>query len=299
MANGEFHMAIPPTIPPLQAQHASTTVSLSAEQLACQLVSWFLSDRSYAIALSGGVDSAVVAQAAALASVPAIAITARSPSVAQRELNDAQLVIAQTGLEHVIIDTREVQDHNYQRNDARRCYFCKSQLFSAIQQRFPLHTIVTGTNLDDLSDYRPGLQAASESSVRSPLAELSITKQQVRVLAEHWQLPLADKPASPCLASRIAHGVPVTAERLAMVENAEEFLRKQGLIEFRVRLHAEDLARIEVSQDALLQLASPETRQQLTQELHALGFRYITLDLDGFRSGSLNPLFQIQSPRDL
>ncbi len=154
---------------------------------------------------------------------------------------------------------------------------------------------MTGTNADDLSDYRPGLVAAEEASVRAPLAELGFGKPQVRRLAEFWQLHLADKPASPCLASRIAHGIQVTPARLHRIEQAEEFLRAEGLIEFRVRLQADDLARIEVSEDALVQLIVPETRRRLTAALHGFGFRYVTLDLDGFRSGSLNPVFHIQA----
>jgi pyridinium-3,5-biscarboxylic acid mononucleotide sulfurtransferase len=267
-------------------------------ELAQRLVEWFDCDSQYTVALSGGVDSAVVAQAAALSSSKVVAATAESASVAQRELSDANVVVSSTSLPHFVIHTEEIQDSNYRRNDARRCYYCKSQLFSRLRERFPDSVIVTGTNADDLSDYRPGLQAAAEAQVRAPLAELGMGKQEVRRLARHWNLHLADKPASPCLASRIAHGVEVTPERLAMVEQAEELLRTiDGLEEFRVRLHEGELARLEVPLEFLAQLLVRETRERLSTELHRIGFRFVSIDLDGFRSGSLNPtLITLQAP---
>ncbi len=267
----------------------------SVNAIARRLIEWFEPQRHYAIALSGGVDSAVVAQAAAFSSSHVVAVTGRSASVAARELSDAQLVIEHVALQHQVIDTEELRSDDYRRNDERRCYFCKQQLFATMQAAFPNSTIVTGTNADDLSDYRPGLKAASEARVRAPLAELGIAKNQVRELAALWQVPIADKPASPCLASRIAHGVPVTDERLRRIEQAEELLRELGLVELRVRLHEGELARIEVGVADLVQLVDPAVRLRLTARLREIGFCFVTLDLEGFRSGSMNPaLFQLR-----
>ncbi|QDV26876.1 ATP-dependent sacrificial sulfur transferase LarE [Aureliella helgolandensis] len=263
--------------------------------LSQELIAWFKPALSYVVALSGGVDSAVVAKAAKLSGVSASAATARSPSVSAVELSDVRRLVDQLQIPHEFIDTREVLDANYRVNDARRCYYCKSTLFSAVRSRFSDAIILTGTNWDDLGDYRPGLTAAQEASVQSPLVDLQIGKQQVRQLAEFWQLHVAEKPASPCLASRIAHGVPVTETRLAMVEQAEGFLRGLGLTEFRVRLHADEVARLEVAPSAISWLASPEISQQITAALKSMGFRFVTLDLEGFRSGSLNPVFQIDN----
>lgn len=282
-----------PTLPPSSSHGTGLQHPPEVAHCAEQLVAWFGLDRQYAVAFSGGVDSAVVAQAALLSGARVLAVTARSPSVAGQERMDVERVLQAVPLPHYWLDTTETQSAEYQRNDQRRCYYCKTHLFAAIGQRFPDAQIVTGTNADDLSDYRPGLVAAAESHVRAPLAELGIGKALVRQLAHYWQLPIADKPASPCLASRIAHGVSVTEQRLRMIERAEAFLRDWGLREFRVRLHAEELARIEVPLEWLVLLTDAEHRGQLTEHFRALGFRFVTLDLQGFRSGSLNPLIQI------
>jgi uncharacterized protein len=154
--------------------------------------------------------------------------------------------------------------------------------------------IVNGANVDDLGDYRPGMMAATEHRVFSPLAECGITKAEVRQLAAAWGLPVWDKPATPCLSSRIAYGEAVTPDRLAMIDGAERFLRSHGLINVRVRYHRGDLARIEVAPDELARLADGEVRRDLVAELRRLGFKFVTLDLEGFRSGSLNQLVQIE-----
>jgi uncharacterized protein len=266
--------------------------------LAERLLNWFatpeMAARPIAVALSGGVDSAVVAKAAALGHKHVIAVTARSASVSKIDGHDAHQMALSIGIEQHWVAPNELADSAYQQNDARRCYFCKTRLYAAIAQRFPGHAIVSGTNFDDLGDYRPGLQAADEACVRAPLAELQIGKGSVRALAEFWQLEVADKPASPCLASRIAHGVPVTVERLQRIEQAEQVLRELGWREFRVRLHEQDLARIEIPWDTLEQCLQSQVYAQIVQEFKRLGFRFVTLDLEGFRSGSLNPLPLVQ-----
>ena len=271
------------------------TSSSIADQ-AAQLVAWFrASAESYVVALSGGVDSAVVAKAASQATeMQVILATGESPSLARQELRDATELAARIELPHVTIETGETSDPDYQLNDARRCYHCKTHLFEALKRQYPGATIVTGTNADDLHDYRPGLEAAAEHHVRAPLAELGFGKSIVRGLAQFWSLSIAEKPASPCLASRIAYGVEVTSERLAKIEQAEQWLREHGLIEFRVRLHAGELARIEVAVEAIVRIATDPLRSELLAHFKALGFRFVTLDIAGFASGSLNQLIQIK-----
>lgn len=263
-------------------------------QISDQLIAWFQSESSYVVAFSGGVDSAVVASAANRSDATVVLATARGPSVSQRDLNDAKSLAALLTLEHHWIETGEINDSNYQANGFRRCYFCKSHLFAALQRQFPQSIIVSGTNSDDLDDYRPGLQAAQEYRVRAPLAELGINKRALRQLAAHWNLPVFDKPASPCLASRIAYGVEVTPERLAMIERAENFVKDRLAVnDCRVRLHESNLARIELPDNALPLLLDSVQREELFSGLRELGFRFITLDLAGLRSGSLNEVIQI------
>lgn len=244
----------------------------------------------FAVALSGGVDSAVVLQAAKLSRRTVVAVTAHSASVADVERADASAIARLVDVEHRILSTDELSDASYARNDAQRCFYCKNHLFERIRDVYPTSVIVTGTNADDLGDYRPGLRAAASHQVFSPLADLGFGKQDVRQLAVHWNLPIHDKPASPCLSSRLAYGVPVTPERLARVEQAERWLRAQGLVEFRVRLHEGELARIEVPIEELPKLAESGFRDLVNNRFMQLGFRFVTLDLGGFQSGSLNRL---------
>jgi pyridinium-3,5-biscarboxylic acid mononucleotide sulfurtransferase len=247
---------------------------------------------SCAVAFSGGVDSAVVAKAAQLAlGDRAVAVTAVSPSLAEGELDDARQLATLIGIRHEIIQTEEFADANYTANPTNRCYFCKTELYSQLEQLVPrleVAVIANGANLDDAGDWRPGMKAAGEHQVRSPLLECGFTKADVRELAAQWKLPAWDKPASPCLSSRVAYGEQVTPERLQMIDKAEQLLRSLGLRTVRVRYHRGDLARLEVPLDAISQIAAPETRERLTDELKRLGFKYVTLDLEGFRSGSQN-----------
>src|SRR5438128_4712851 len=253
--------------------------------------------RRVAVAFSGGIDSTVVAQAAHLAlGDAAIAVTADSPSVARAELDDARRLAAHIGIRHRIVRTDEFQNPDYLRNDGARCYFCKSELYTQIEAILPElgnPVVCSGANRDDMGDYRPGLTAAAEHKVRHPLQEAGMGKADVRALARHWGLPTWDKPAAPCLSSRLAPGVTVTTERTARVEAAERYLRDLGLRECRVRLHEGELARIEVPIAELSRLADPNVRSALVARLRELGFRFVTLDLEGFRSGSLNSLVQL------
>jgi uncharacterized protein len=256
---------------------------------------------SVAVAFSGGVDSTVVAKAAQLAlREGAVAVTADSPSVARHELEEAKSLAREIGIRHLIIRTDEFADADYVRNDGSRCYHCKSELYERIQDLVPelgVAFICSGANLDDQGDYRPGLKAAAEHRVRHPLQEAGCTKADVRAIACSWGLPVWDKPASPCLSSRLAPGVEVTTQRTARVEAAEGLLRQLGFRECRVRLHEGELARIEVPVRELATLLEPEVRERLTTKLRELGFRFVTLDLEGFRSGSLNALVSLDQKR--
>jgi uncharacterized protein len=173
-------------------------------------------------------------------------------------------------------------------NNPDRCYHCKTELYSQLgrlKQRLDVEVVVNGANADDLGDYRPGMRAATEHAVLSPLSECGLTKQEVRLLAASWDLPVAEKPATPCLSSRVAYGLQVTPERLSRIDRAEEFLRSLGLHELRVRLHADDLARIEVPVAEISKLSEPEVRRSIVEYFEQLGFKFVTLDLAGFRSG--------------
>jgi uncharacterized protein len=254
--------------------------------------------RSVAVAFSGGIDSTVVAQAAFLAlGDHATAVTADSPSVPRAEIAEAIQLARRIGIRHRLIPTAEFANPDYVKNDGTRCYFCKDELYQQIDGLLPMlecEVICSGANLDDLGDYRPGLIAAAEHKVRHPLQEAGFTKANVRELALFWNLPTWDKPASPCLSSRLAPGVEVTPERTARVEAAEAYLKKLGYREIRVRLHEGELARIEVPIEGLARLADPRLCDDLVKYLKSLGFRYVTLDLQGFRSGSLNELIPLK-----
>jgi uncharacterized protein len=253
---------------------------------------------SCAVAFSGGVDSAVVAKAAHLAlGERAVAVTGTSASLASGELDLAEQVAERIGIRHVVIATDELSRPGYTANAPDRCYHCKTELYTELAALLPtlgVRSIVNGANADDAGDYRPGMQAAAEHRIHSPLADCSITKADVRQLAATWDLPVWDKPATPCLSSRIAYGEEVTPERLRRIDAAELFLRGKGLPNLRVRYHKGDLARIEVPLAELPRLCEPGLRDELTAAFRRLGFKFITLDLEGFRSGSLNQLVQIR-----
>ncbi len=252
------------------------------------------------VAFSAGVDSTVVAKAAQLAcGGRAFAVTAVSPSLASGEKDEAEKLARLIGIPHRIIETEEFDNGDYLKNASDRCYYCKTELYTQLESlltQLDVDVIVNGANLDDQSDYRPGMEAAKKHTVRSPLIEAGMNKSDVRELAQHWNLPVWDKPASPCLSSRIAYGVAVTPERVRRVDQAEEFLRSEmGLRECRVRHEANDLARIEVPVHEIRRLTDRDVCQLISIHLHSLGFKYVTLDLDGFRSGSMNAVLVSES----
>jgi uncharacterized protein len=240
------------------------------------------------VAYSGGVDSALLtAFAHETLGERALAVTAVSPSLARRELEAAGELAAARGWNHRVVGTHEIGREEYARNDQDRCYWCKTELFEVLR---PVASelraeILVGTNTDDLGGHRPGLRAADENGVLAPLVQADLAKSDVRALSAELRLPTADKPASPCLASRFAYGVRVTPQGLRRVDEAEEFVRSLGFEVFRVRDHG-DLARLEVPSEEIERAA--ELASEIASGLRSLGYRYVSLDLQGFRSGSLN-----------
>ncbi len=243
------------------------------------------------VAYSGGVDSTLLAAVAAeeLGDL-SLCVTGISPSVSSHQREISTGTAARLGLRVRVIDTHETANADYAANRGDRCFYCKDELYSLLRaeaESFGTSNIVDGTNADDLSDHRPGRAAAERHGVRSPLADLGFTKAEIRQLSRAMGLPTWEMPSSPCLSSRIAVGVPVTIERLGRVERAEAFLRGLGFREFRVRLHT-DLARIEVARDEMDRFLDRQLIDSVEKEFRKIGFKFVTLDLQGFRSGSLN-----------
>jgi uncharacterized protein len=279
-----------------------TEHKMNPELNAARLDDYFKSQQRAIVAYSGGVDSALLAYAAHRALKDGmVAVLADSPSLARREYRAAINFAQLHGIPLQIIRTGEMQNPKYQANQADRCYHCKKALFEKIEDlRRQLQgasnvapwPVSYGVNLDDLGDYRPGIQAAREASIQAPYVDLGFTKQTIREVCAYYNLAIADKPAMPCMASRIAYGQAVTQEKLSQVEQAEDFLYELGLRILRVRHHGET-ARIEVpEQDFDTLLAN---RKEIIAKFHTLGFVYVALDMDGFKSGSLNAVLRKDS----
>jgi uncharacterized protein len=243
------------------------------------------------IAYSGGVDSTYLAyKAHQVLGSRALAVTAESASVPSHQRRMALQVTAQFGFRHEIIHTEEVSREEYRNNPPNRCYFCKDELYStlaAIARERGFATVVDGLNADDLGDFRPGRKAAAEQGVRSPLVEAGLTKAEIRELSRRAGLPTADQPASACLSSRFPYGTPITEEKLRIVDQGEEALRQIGFREFRVR-HHEEMVRLEFGPADLPRALNLEMARHLTSIFKGLGYKYVTLDLEGYRTGSLN-----------
>lgn len=254
---------------------------------------------SCAVAFSGGLDSTLLAKAAQLAlGVKAVAVTGASASLAVGELDECKAVARRIGIRHEIIRTGELDLPEYRANLPDRCYHCKNELFAQVEKvaaRLGVEVLLDGSNRDDRGEHRPGMAAARDRRVKSPLAECGFSKAEIRTLAEYWELPTWNKPATPCLSSRIAYGEQVTPERLAMIDAAERFLRERGFQPLRVRYHRGDVARIEVAASELARFVEESFRGELVARFKSLGFKFIALDLEGFRSGSLNAMLPAES----
>jgi uncharacterized protein len=244
---------------------------------------------SVAVAYSGGVDSTLLLKVAHdCLGDRAIALTAISASLPAEERDEAEAIIRQIGARYVPIDTQETSDPRYLANTANRCFFCKSQVYDKLvvyARDKGYRTVIDGTNADDVGDHRPGRQAAQERGVRSPLQEVGLTKDEIRTLARELGLPNWDKPAAACLSSRIPYGTTITLQMLSQVERAELVLKQLGLEQMRVR-HHDQIARIEVPPEKFEQVLTH--RDEIVNKFKAVGYSYVTLDLTGFRSGSMN-----------
>ncbi len=249
------------------------------------------------VAFSGGTDSAYLAWAAHRALGPnAIAMTADSASLPESHKRDAEAFVRRFGIAHEYIETREFENPDYVRNDANRCFHCKDELFTRLaeagEERGIGH-IVYGVNVDDLGDYRPGQNAARQHKVAAPLVDAGLTKAEIRELSREADLPTWDRPASACLSSRIPYGTPVTIQTVKTVEVGEEEVKALGFRQFRVRFHGE-VVRLEIAPEELPKALDVEMARRFTKIFKALGFKYVTLDLEGYRQGSLNEVLSIR-----
>ena len=250
---------------------------------------------SVIVAYSGGVDSAFLAAIAnEVLGDKSIAVTAVSPSLAPSELEEAKTLASELGLNFMTLNTKEVEREDYQANNPDRCFFCKDELYSHLiryAEEEGYKFVLNGTNKDDLGDYRPGIEAAKQYGVLSPMVDVNLTKDEIRLLSKDMDLHTWDKPAQACLSSRIPYGTTVTVEALPKIAKAEHFLKTKGFKNLRVR-HHDTIARIEMEPTDFQDLISEPLRTEITEAFKDFGYSYVTLDMDGFRSGSLNEILK-------
>ena len=283
-------------MPAVQAESSDEAQPLASKTLALQ--QRLRSLGRLLVAYSGGVDSGYLAWAAHRElGNRMLAVLADSPSLARTQMQDAVAFAREQGIPLVVLNTAELERPEYRRNDAARCFHCKDELFTAMEAfrgRNGWESVAYGVNLDDQGDYRPGQIAARNHGVAAPLLEAGLTKDDIRQLASNAGLRIWDKPASACLSSRIEYGRPVTREALLVIEQGEDALRALGFRQFRVRHHG-TIVRLEIARDELARALTPEMAAEFTRIFKGLGFAYVTLDLEGFRSGSMNALLPARS----
>ncbi|HJU56963.1 MAG TPA: ATP-dependent sacrificial sulfur transferase LarE [Pyrinomonadaceae bacterium] len=280
---------------PGRAEEAVVVVSPDAQAKEQHLRALLAEMDSVVVAFSGGVDSSYVAHVATeVLGERALCATGESASLAGHMRGEIEELVSRFGFHHEIIQTNELEDTRYLANAPDRCYFCKTELYgklAPLAEERGFAFVIDGSTTDDLGDYRPGRAAAGERGVRSPLIEVGMSKREVRELSRRAGLPTWDKPASPCLSSRIAYGTPVTIERLGTVDRGEELMRSLGFREFRVR-HHDELVRLEIAPSELDRALDRAVVDTLAQKFRALGFRYVTLDLHGYRTGAMNEILK-------
>ena len=250
------------------------------------------------VAFSGGVDSTFLAEVAHRAlGRDALAVTAISDSYPEREMKAAQEIAKQIGIRFETINTEELEIEGYTSNPTNRCYFCKTELFNKLRpiaEKYQIGTIVYGAIPDDIGDYRPGMDAAKQMGVQAPLIDVDLTKAEIRELLRDWGLPIWDKPAFACLSSRLPYGTKITRDNLRRIDAAEQYLYDLGIRQFRVR-HHDKLARIELDPQEIEHMATKQIRGQINEMFKSLGYQYVTLDLQGYRPGSLNEGLQVST----
>src|SRR6267378_2224090 len=265
--------------------------AVSAEEKESLLLARLAEIPSLIVALSGGADSAYLAWAAHKAlGARALSVTALSPSYSAHDRTIVEEFVSKLGVRHEFMETHEMDNPAYRANAADRCYFCKDELFSALHdlaQQQGVSAVAYGVNSDDTLDFRPGHRAATEHQVLAPLLDVGLRKAEIRLLSRRAGLPTWDRPASACLASRLPYGTEVTPERLALVEHGEAALRELGFRQFRVRLH-DNLARVEIAPEEMARAFQPQMAATIADRLKSVGFTYVSLDLEGYRQGSLN-----------
>jgi uncharacterized protein len=257
--------------------------------------------KSVLVAYSGGVDSTFLLKIAKeTIGDNVLAVTAKSETYPEREYRQAKKIAKKLKIKHLIITTRELSNSHFRANPANRCYYCKRELFTKLKQVASdkgINHIADGTNCDDIGDFRPGMKACKELEIRSPLKEAGLTKKEIRMLSFKMKLPTWNKPVAACLASRFPYGTPIDKKKVRMVDEAENYLSRLGLRQIRVR-HHDGIARIEVLPNDIQRFASPGLRDEILEKFKDIGYHYITLDLQGYRTGSLNEVLKERSDKN-